>query len=185
MGILSHFFRKKSQDPTETRAGSYVPDTTIKPPAPKKKAQSGTTYKVAGVSHYRGNILSMAVENEDYKLGKRALIAAGLVETRVPQYDFFPHKTELVPEPDNPHDPKAIKVLVDDLHVGYIKAGSCAHLLKVIQEDRIQKIDVTMGGGKSKYLAVVDYKENGDEIYSLETDDYPLYVHLKITEKKV
>ena len=184
MSILSRFFGKKAPEPVETRAGSYVPATTIKPAAPKKKAQSGTTYKLAGVSYYRGNILSMAVENDDYKLGKKALIAAGLVDTRVYQYDFFPHKAELVPEPDNPHDPKAIKVLVDGLHVGYIKAGSCAHLLKVIQEDRIEKIEFVMGGGKSKGLYVVDYKENGDEIYEMEQDDGPLFVHLKITEKK-
>ena len=48
----------------------------------------------------------------------------------------------------------------------------------------IEKIEVVMGGGKSKGLYVVDYKENGDEIYEMEQDDGPLFVHLKITEKK-
>ena len=32
----------------------------------------------------------------------------------------LPVEVTLVPEPDNPHDPHAIKVLLDDEHIGYI-----------------------------------------------------------------
>ena len=35
---------------------------------------------------------------------------------------------------------RSIKVVIDGEHIGHIKAGSCAHLLKVIREGRIHKI---------------------------------------------
>lgn len=187
MGIFSRIFGKKAQ-PQESVKEEAPPVAYTPPapeqPAPKQPEPEGKKYKVAGVTHYEDNIMALASENDDYHLSKRGLIDEGLVEERVWEYEFYPIKAELVPEPDNPHDPKAIKVLVDGLHVGYIKAGSCAHLLKAINEDRIKKIDVKMGGGRYKYLEIIDYKENGDEIYELDRDNVPLYVHLNIAEAK-
>ena len=70
------------------------------------------------------------------------------------------------------------------MHVGYIKAGSCSHLLKVIREDRIQKVSCQVGGGRYKKVYVEDYTESGKEIYALEKETIPWYVHLTVTEKK-
>lgn len=186
MGIFSRLFGKK-QKPAEAAVPSFTrptpPPPPVQPAQPKQPEQQGKTYKVTGTSHYWENILSLGSKNDDYTLGKRALIEEGLTETRIWEYDFYPNKAELVPEPENPHDPKAIMVLVDGLHVGYIKAGSCSHLLRVIAEERIEKIDVKVGGGKYKCLDVIDYKENGDEVYDLDRGELPLYVHLNITEK--
>lgn len=186
MGIFSRLFGKKEKP--QKPAGAVTPNYSrpAPPPPPVQPAQpepQGKTYKITGTSHYWENILSLGSKNDDYTLGKRALIEEGLTETRIWEYDFFPSKAELVPEPENPHDPKAIMVLVDGLQVGYIKAGSCSHLLRVIAEERIQKIDVKVGGGKYKCLEVIDYKENGDEVYNLDRGELPLYVHLNITEK--
>jgi hypothetical protein len=127
--------------------------------------------------------MRLSSKNEDYTLGKRDLIDSDLVDTRVWEYDFYATRAELVPEPDNPYDPKAIKVLVDGLHVGYIKSGSCSHLLRLIREDGIVRIDAKVGGGRYKCLECVDYTESGKEIYELERDTVPLYVHLSIVEK--
>lgn len=136
------------------------------------------TYKIAGVSHYLDNILSLKSENFDYDLSKKELINEGYENERVYQYIFYVIKTELIPEPDNPHDPKAIKVIVDGVHVGYIKSGSCAHVHKLLRENRIRKIDVKIGGGKYKYIG---YDEDEDKYY-LEKDDIPFFVHLSILE---
>lgn len=186
MSFLSRLFGKQAQKPEPVKiVQTPAFGRPSAPPAPNKAPEpvpAPKTYRVAGVTHYQENILSMAITNYDYQLSKRELIDEGLMEKRIYEYDFDPLKAELVPEPDNPQDPKAIKVLVDGLHVGYIKSGSCSHLLKVIREGRIKKIDVEMGGGKYKYLDVVDYKENGDEIYAIDRGDVPLFVHLSITE---
>lgn len=151
-------------------------------PAPAENAQE-KTYKATGMSHRLENLLALAVENDDYHLSKRAMIEDGLTEERVYEYDFYPTRTELIPEPDNPYDPNAIKVVVDSQHVGYIKAGSCSHLLRVIREGRIERIRCTIGGGRYKYLAADDYTEDGDEIYTLDKEEVPYFVHLKITER--
>lgn len=43
----------------------------------------------------------------------------------------------MIEEPDNPEDPNAIKVVMDGEPIGYIKAGSCARVKKLIREERI------------------------------------------------
>ena len=91
------------------------------------------TYRVAGARHYATAIESLAQSNPRYSMSKKELLSAGLAEKEIYKYLFTPKQVEVVPEPDNTYDPNAIKVMIDGAHVGYIKAGSCAHLLKVIK----------------------------------------------------
>lgn len=169
MGILSHIFGKKAPEP-------------VKPAAPKK-APTRKTHKVAGTSYRQDAIRAMGEKNPDFALTKRDLFKRGL-DAPVYEYTFNPTKAELIPEPENPHDPNAIKVLVDGVHVGYIKAGSCAHILKLLQEDRIERITPTIFGGKYKHLCTYDADAKRLEDYDLEKDESPFGVSLQITEKK-
>lgn len=156
------------------------PAPVAAPPTSKKFK----TYKVAGVSYRLKNIMELAVENEEYSYNRKQLIEEELTGQRVWKYVFCTDKVELVPEPDNPQDPNAIKVIIDGLHVGYIKTGSCAHMQKVLREGRIGKIEAVVGGGPYKYVGCVDYTEDGDEVYgSMERDDVPYYVRLEVEEK--
>lgn len=204
MGILSRLFRGKPKEkqsapepaapqqpapaPVEPVAPAPAPEPAPVAPKPQEPALKPDTvekkYKVTGIDHYLDNLLSLSYENSDYSLNKRDLIEEYLTDQRIYEREIDVIRAELVPEPDNPHDPKAIKVLLDGQHVGYIKAGSCTHLLKVIREDRIQKIECQAGGGKYKKVYVEDYTESGKEIYTLEKDTIPWYVHLTVTEKK-
>lgn len=120
-------------------------------PSEKSKIKN---HRVTGTSHYESNILKLATENKDYAKTKSELIQSGLVEKNIYQYNFHPHKTELVPEPTNQYDTNAIKVIIDDQHVGYIKAGSCSHMLKLINENRIQNITSKINGGTYKCVIV-------------------------------
>ena len=145
------------------------------PPQPK-------TYRVAGIQHHMDNLMNLAVPNDDYALSKRDLIDMDLTDERIWEHIFCASTAELVPEPDNPHDPKAIKVVAGGEHIGYIKAGSCAHLLKVLRENRIQKITCDIGGGPYKKI-VEDYDYDKDkEIYTLERGTAPYFATLYITE---
>lgn len=136
------------------------------------------TYKVTGMSYRIENVMKLASKNDDYDLTKKEMIESGLDGTRTYEYDFFGFKTELVPEPDNPYDPNAVKVVVDNNHVGYIKSGSCKHILNLLKENRIGKIDCEIGGGKYKYLS---YDEENDS-YFIERGETHIFVHLKIWE---
>lgn len=203
MGILSKLFRGKTTEktpsheppappqPTQVEPATVNPEPPAQepapapaPPPPPKPDTVDKVYKVTGINHYLDNLLSLASDGEYYHLGKRDIIDEYLTEQRLYEYEFFISKVELVPEPDNPHDPKAIKVLLDGLHIGYIKAGSCAHLLKAMREDRIKEIECQAGGGRYKKVYIEDYTESGKEIYTLDKDTAPWFVHLTITEKK-
>lgn len=144
----------------------------------------GATHKVTGISHYMDNIMKLAHENSDYDMSKKEIVDSGMIDERIWKYSFYPSKTELVPEPDNPTDPKAIKVIVDNRHVGYIKSGSCSRVLKLINENRIHGIDCTIGGGPYK-IVYEDYDSEEDrDIYELERDQTNYFVHLTVYETK-
>lgn len=151
-------------------------------PAPQPAPDNVKTYRAVGMSYRLDALLSLGVKNEDYHKSVKDLVAEELTEESVYEYEFYPLKVELVPDPDNPADPNAIKVVVDGVHVAYIKAGSCAHLLKVIRENRVKKIDCKIRGGKYKYVSY-EYDEDGNEEYTLERGEKPYTVTLYVTEE--
>lgn len=141
------------------------------------------TYKVAGITHYMDNIMELSSENYEYTMTKEELIESWVQEERIWKYEFPVRNVELVPEPDNAYDPNAIKVMVNDTHVGYIKSGSCAHLLKCIREHRIVKIGCKIGGGPYKVLRE-DYDIDKDkQVFTLERDETHYFVHLSVAER--
>lgn len=170
--------RKRKQNPSAAGSAPVMP--AAKPPAQGCKVNK---YKVAGVTHYVDNILALAVKDPDYDLSKQELIAEGKVQGRVWKYFFAPQKVRLLPEDNNPHDPKAIKVVVDNQHVGYIKSGSCTHLRNVMERGGIVDIACMIGGGPYKYIALEYDDVTNKEIYTLEKDETHIFVHLNITEK--
>lgn len=139
-------------------------------------------HKVAGTSFRLEAIQSLGVENDDYELSKRAMIDAGLTGERVYKTDFYASKVELIPEPENPHDPHAIRVVVDGVHIGYIKSGSCSHIRNLLGGDKIESIKCEIKGGRYKIL-LEDSDEDGNEIYELEKDETPIYAELFIKIK--
>lgn len=169
----SRFFKKSTPQKTTPRP---VQTSTPQPIIPTKKTE---THKVTGMSNYMDNIMNLASENLHYMYTKRELMDEYILNERVYEYEFYPFKTELIPEPDNPYDPNAVKVIVDCEHVGYIKKGSCSHILKLLREDMIEKIDAEIKGGKYK---IVLYDDEEDT-YEMEKDEAPFSVHLSITVK--
>lgn len=150
--------------------------------APPTVPDNVKTYRAVGMNYRLDDLLLIGKKNEDYHKSGKYLAENGLTEQNIYEYDFFPWLTELVPEPDNPHDPNAIKVVVNGVHIAYIKAGSCAHLLKVIRENRVKKIDCKIRGGKYKYVSC-EYDEDGNEDCTVDKDERPYTVTLYVTEE--
>ena len=143
------------------------------------------THKVAGTSYRQDAIRSLGFVNPDYNLNKRELVNRWPEGVTVYEYTFDPQWVHLVPEPDNPHDPKAIKVIIDGVHVGYIKSGSCAHIHRLLREKRIEAIEPYIVGGKYKALYCFDeYDRRARRVegYDLEKDEITIGVRLEITE---
>lgn len=144
-------------------------------PPPKIKS---FTARATGMEHYMDNIRKLAAENPDYDLSKKEIIDNGLTDEKIWKYDFYCSKAELVPEPENPYDQNAIKVVVDGLQVGHIKAGSCVKILNKIKAGKIRGVSCDIGGGPYKIVRE-DYEEDS---YDLECGTSKYFVHLTIYE---
>lgn len=136
-------------------------------------------------THYTSNFMALAVMNREYDLSKRDLVNEERIEEKIWKYSFPYNTATLVPEPENPYDSNAIKVLVGGKHIGYIKSSSCSHLLKMIKQKTIVKIDCKISGGPYKIVHEEEYDDIEDKYtYSLEKDSISFYAHLSITERK-
>ncbi|MDY3824160.1 MAG: HIRAN domain-containing protein [Streptococcus sp.] len=72
-------------------------------------------------------------------------------------YEFEPVSTsnvQLVPEPDNPYDENALKVVVEGIFIGYVSKGYAKQLQKYVNNESFS-VDclATFSGGKHKSLS--------------------------------
>ena len=143
-----------------------------------------SVHRVAGVTHYMDAIMDVAEENAGYYSTKKELIEYYPDGTREYQYYFPSLTTELVEEPDNAHDPNAIKVIVGGKHVGYIKSGSCARVRNIIRSGKINNMTADLVGGKCKIL-YCDYDDELEKyVYHVEHDKSNLGIVLTIYVKE-
>lgn len=177
--LIAEINKMKEAPTTPTAAPTPAPTPTYTPkPAPKVEH-----HNVTGTSFRREALLSLGVENDDYTKTKRELIEDDIIGERVYKTDFYANRVELVPEPDNPHDPNAIKVVVDGQHIGYIKKGSCAHVRNLLENDAIRAMRCEIKGGRYKML-LEEEDDDGKTRYDLITDEHALCADLFITLKE-
>lgn len=155
-------------DTPANNKASLNPEPLIE--TPQKKPEK---HHVAGTSFHLDAIKCLLKENSAYDWTKKELIDAGRIEERVYKMGPYYGTATLEPEPDNPQDPKAIKVMVEGKHIGYIKSGSCSHIHKLLREDGIEKVKVEIKGGAYK-IVLEDYDDYTDKsTYSMERDSFP------------
>ena len=138
--------------------------------APAKPRATFERHKVAGTSYHLDAIMALAQENPDYDLTKREIIDDDLVDERIYQYTFADGPVELVDDPDNEHDPNAIKVLVAGQHIGYIKRGSTSRVHNLQRAGRVLGVTAEIYGGKYK-VVICDDDDDGAEHYDLIKDE--------------
>lgn len=146
------------------------------PSTPPEKTER---HRVAGTSYRIDAIKSLGIENPDYELTKRELVEDYLTDESIYEYEFPLFDAELIEEPDNEVDPNAIMVVLNGVHVGYIKAGSCNRVKKRMRENRIKRVTARIFGGRYKYVST-DYDDNGNERYTLEKGERAFTVMLTL-----
>lgn len=134
--------KKKDQDTAAALAAAHMA---------AERNDIKETIKVAGTSFYKDEIEELGNENENYTLTKKGIIDEGFEDERIYQYDFYPVKVELVPDPENEQDKNAIKVIVDGYQIGHVPADKCAYVHGLLSSGRIQKVDIEIYGGNYKY----------------------------------
>lgn len=154
-----------------------APMTPVAPMVPDDIVSD--SFIVAGTSFRREVIEEMGVENPAYSYSKRQLIDEVSEGERVYEYEFFPSNVELIEEPDNPHDPNAIKVVIDGVHVGYIKSGSCSRVRNLLRSGKAISVEADIYGGNYKLLSLDD-----DEQYHIEKSETDFGVKVRIIHRK-
>ena len=125
-------------------------------PIPKyKPAEDCDSYNfaVAGVYYHQDEIIEgLMEENPEYELTKKEIKEDGLEDTFLYKYGIAFTSAELVPEPENPHDPNAIKVIADGVFVGHVPAKETKAVRKIMDEKKIIKTECQIYGGDYKVL---------------------------------
>ena len=161
IGVLEIVYgRKKWKDSRAARAASKqqaaIPEAPAPDPEPKPERTFSKmeTHRIAGTSFHESEIPELMIENGDYDMTAAELIDAGFEDERVYKYSETYCTASLEPEPDNQYDPNAVKVYADGVHIGYIKKESAAHVRKLLEENRIRSMSLTISGGpyKTAYL---------------------------------
>jgi len=129
VGFLDQLFgRHGSQEDVE--AVLYEPRNPKTDPRPW---DGRTSVKVAGESYRQDELVRITGRR-----GSEAIKLDGV-------------DLELVCEPDNPHDPRAVKVQVEGLHVGYLSKGNARTYSKRIERE----------GGRVKLNGFIGCQEGG------------------------
>lgn len=125
-------------------------------------------HRVAGIQYYEKDFVKkLGKYNYDYDLTKKEIKEKYFDGDTIYQYVFDDSVIELVPEPDNPYDSNAIKVMISGVHVGYIKKGSCSRVRNLLNSPDLLKVNVSLYGGKYKYVFVYE-DDDGEEKIDVE-----------------
>lgn len=137
-------------------------DAAPTPTPPSSYTDCGYTstekHHVAGPYYYRHEIEALGTEHPDYFCRRKDFIDIFGTNQKVYKYSFCPHNVQLIEEPENPYDPNAIKVVVDNHQIGHIKKESCSHVKKLMRNGRISNITCKIGGGEYR-ICTKDNKE--------------------------
>lgn len=183
--VLIAIMAKKKSENAESEKAINQPEVQTKQPETQRPKKETKGHKVAGTSFRQDAFSELKKElNPDYNLSKSQLINAGLVDEFVYQYTFNPQSVELMPEPSNEHDPNAIKVVVDGVHIGYIKKGSCAHIRNLMANNGIKSIEAKIYGGKYKVVNSFNCGDDEKPDYELESGNDEYKAKIEIIENK-
>ena len=168
---------KKSEKISDERKSTSTPIF-------KTSTSNTLTVKVTG-TNYRNQqeILSLGKLNPDYSLNKLAMIKKYPQGIDVYEYVFPSYTASFEFEPTNEFDPNAIKVLIQGIHVGYVKKGSCARIKKLINQSKIESISAKIYGGNNKSLYIAGECDNKKVVstdYEFENNSSDVHIILTL-----
>ena len=133
-------------------------------PAQRKRVFYEETFSVVGTYYYTSNIRLLAYSNKDYRKGKNQVRELGMCGKKIFQYYYVNKPVKLIPEPENPHDPLAIKVIIAGEQVGHISMEDNKHVHEIMSSSDVKFISASIRGGAYKVVSL-----NGD-IFKDETN---------------
>jgi len=141
------------------------PGTTV--PATEKSNQKHFFFNVVGISKTNDegkDIQKLIRRHVKDELEYTDYAYEGMTNKEILEYGEDVYEADISgdyevtfePEPDNPYDPKAIKVKHEDIgHIGYVPRDYTSRVFKALSQD--YKVEWKLVGGKYKY---VDWEED-------------------------
>lgn len=142
----------------------------------------------AGMEHHMDELMELAEENLDFTCTKKELRDYLIINQRVFQYKFNPTGIDLVPDPQNPYDSNAVKILLNNRHIGYIRSSQAQRSADLFNSDRVKRVQVSIQGGKYKILLGDGSYFDGSEPLSefkLTQDEAPYSVRIYLDVESI
>lgn len=141
----------------------------------------------SGMEHRMDDLMALAEENTDFTCTKKEMKDFLIINRRVYQYNFHPTEIDLVPEPENPYDVNAVKIILNNHHVGYVRASDVQGSVDLFNSERVKRVQVSVQGGKYKtllgYGSFFDGSEKLSE-FKLEKDEVPFSIKIYLDVEK-
>ena len=118
------------------------------------------TFKVSGTHYHLDDVNKLATKIQKYGMKPEKLISMGYAERKVYRYFYKNEPVQLIPEPTNQHDPNAVKVLINDIFVGYVPKEDC-EAVKVFLQYPL-RITAEISGGDYKIV----YSDASEQMFS-------------------
>ena len=165
-----HWTPDRSAPATQTAAASVRPGASARiTSAETQRYIAGC--EVVGESYHKDAIASLGVIQRDYYWPTDRLYEKFVEGDRIYKYRFEDQDVDLVPEPDNPYDPDAIRVDVNGKQVGYIARDNTQRIRELM--DAGARVRAKISAGPCKEIS-----ETADGLLASEKTDVDFRVWL-------
>lgn len=91
-------------------------------------------FNARGADNYKESYEKLMIKNPLYDASIDLIMRENRTEKPIPEGYFVQHPVKLVPEPKNEHDSNAIKIMIDNKHVGYVPAELCTEVKNIMKK---------------------------------------------------
>ena len=147
--------------------------TPGKQSAPARSPKTASeTFRVAGISYYPDAIKGLARLNPDWKLSPEEIFASDKTGQKIYKCKFTTSPVQLIPEPENPHDPNTIAVTIAGEKIGYVPRETAPLIGSILKKCEVKSIACGIIGGQYKVV---------DDNLNIETGKSSTTITVKIT----
>ena len=129
---------------------------------------SSFSFNVAGINYRMENVMKLATPMKKWDMTKEQILQK-YGNKKIYRYYFTSEPVQLIPEPNNPQDPNAIKVIINNMHVGYVPQDDCSNV-KALLNAGGYTINAQFSGGEYKIISL-----NGDVFTDTERLSIRIY----------
>ena len=111
-------------------------------------SEDAYSFEAVGIQYRLDNLMSVAEQSRNYNWDDDKILQKYSEGQILYKYFFNNSRGTLVPEPTNQHDPNAIKVELNGIHVAYVPAHLCKDVNFLLQQGYTPRVSAKGGPRK-------------------------------------